>query len=534
MKSSLFSRRTHSDIEQAVELINRISASGEWPAIVYLLPFILAPEEEIAKTAGNGVELLLSGMRLPYLLQLDERLRGGMWTVPSHLGHWDTMKFSSLRKFTPGKTQVGVVGLSSFHRNGYVREAAVRHLSNMRDGDELPFLLIRLSDWVPQVRSVAEQAVEQRCNPAYLQHFVDNIALLERQKQRQRGGSRRFELLGRITSMLAQSQNRKVLFDGLQHQDYEVRRTCLKLLIETRGSDSVEIIRRIMRDNDVTNRRAAVELTNDLSLHEKLSVLPQLLADKAPSVRRLALNALCETRGAESRPLLEAALLDKSNVVREYARWKLTKLEAPIDFRQFYLDGLRRSRSDQVIAAATAGLGETGRPEDAPVILPLVDHQQVRIRKAAIRALARLDASNYAEVFLRLLANDSPGVSSAAEAALEDTIYELGGDVLWDCLTATSSWHVKRNVVRLLNRISKWDRISYLLLATSLGDGSVQELALKYVQAWEQQYRTTWQYSPRNAQQQDRFVKGFLGVRDVLPAPLLGTLQQCLVYAYDP
>lgn len=271
----------------------------------------------------------------------------------------------------------------------------------MRDGDELPFLLIRLSDWVPQVRSVAEQAVEQRCNPAYLQHFVDNIALLERQKQRQRGGSRRFELLERITSMLAQSQNRKVLFDGLQHQDYEVRRTCLKLLIETRGSDSVEIIRRIMHDNDVTNRRAAVELTNDLSLHEKLS-------------------------------------------------------------------------------------------------------------------------------------DDSPGVSSAAEAALEDTIYELGSDVLWDCLTATSSWHVKRNVVRLLNRISKWDRISYLLLAASPGDGSVQELALKYVQAWEQQYRTTWQYSPRNAQQQDRFVKGFLGAREVLSAPLLETLQQCLSSAYDP
>jgi len=523
-----FSRPRQCDVERAVELIKLISDSGEWPSIVCLLPLLFSPEEAIAEAAGNGVELLMKGMRRVDLLQLDERIRSGVWRVPTYMRLWETMKFDSLRRFTSGRGQVGIIGAVSCHSNGYLREAALRCLSQINDGNELPFLLIRLSDWVRPVSSVAEQLVEERINLEYGRHFLNNLALLERVRMRQRGGARRIELIEKVLSQLKQSTNSKLLLDGLQHDDYEVGRISLKLLREAKAHDPAEIIGRIIGDRDIMKRRMVLELVADLPVDEKLPVLQRLAKDSGPHIRRLALSTVCDAKSDEAGSLLREALLDKSAVVREYARFKLAKQVTPIDFRQFYLASLQDSALAKSTAAAAAGLGETGRAEDALSILPLLDHEQVGVRKSAIGALCRLAAQDYRAVFFRLLTDQSPGVSTAAASALEGEIEEIGGDSLWQSLAETSTWHVKRNILALLNRLSKWERVSFLLLAVSVADERFQELALKYLSVWEQQYKTCWQYTMPNEQQKERFFRGFQSARDRLPQSLRQTLLQCL------
>lgn len=175
----LFGRQKQDSVKPAVELINGIAQSGEWASVIYLVPYVVAPEQAIAESAAHGIEALLKNIRPSLLLQLDDRLRGGLWSVPVYLNRWDAMNVTDLYKHLSENLQVGVTGIASFHRNGYVREAATMRLAGGNDGDELPFLLIRLSDWVPQVRSVAEDAVEQRITPEYLPHFVDSVVLLE-------------------------------------------------------------------------------------------------------------------------------------------------------------------------------------------------------------------------------------------------------------------------------------------------------------------------------------------------------------------
>jgi hypothetical protein len=50
------------------------------------------------------------------------------------------------------------MALASFHPSGYVREEAIAHLAAVWDGTELPFLLIRVNDWVAPVRAPGERS----------------------------------------------------------------------------------------------------------------------------------------------------------------------------------------------------------------------------------------------------------------------------------------------------------------------------------------------------------------------------------------
>ncbi len=527
----LFGRVNQGVTEQAVELINQIAKTKEWPSLIYLLPYLLTSQKEIAQSASDTIESLLEGIRPSVLLQLDDRLRGGMWSVPAYLSRWDNMKFSDLDKSISEKAHIGVIGITSFHRNGYVREIALKRLSGMTNGTELPFLLIRLSDWVDEVRFVAEHTVEERINSQYIRHFVDNLALLDRLKQRQRGGSgaKRIEIIERVASLLKQSPNRKFLLDSLAHPDYEVRRTCLKLLRGSPTDDWADIINRIILDKDlIANRRVALELSQNLSFQERLLTLELLVRDKAPSIRREALGALCEANSEECIEHVKASLIDGSAIVREYARWKLAKLESSFDIRQFYTQQLQGSTTSHITAAAALGLAECGRPEDARLVESLIGHRDIQVTKAAIRALAKLDGKNYTKDFLRLLEENAPGISNAAQNALERTLSMVSNDSLWHVLTTNSLWHAKRNVLRLLNKLSKWDRIGYLLLAGSHDDVHVRELATRYIESWECQYRFTWPFTSPTAKQQERLVSGMRHMNTNLSDQVRKTLQQCL------
>ncbi len=56
-----------------------------------------------------------------------------------------------------GPSRTAVLGLSSLHRDGRVREEAVRLLGGVRDGEELLFLLLRGHDWDKPVAAAAAE-----------------------------------------------------------------------------------------------------------------------------------------------------------------------------------------------------------------------------------------------------------------------------------------------------------------------------------------------------------------------------------------
>lgn len=69
-------------------------------------------------------------------------------------------KFLNQITILPNLTQSYLLAISTFSCNGYIRNAALNKLTKQNKQFALPFILMRLLDWVPEVRSTASKCLK--------------------------------------------------------------------------------------------------------------------------------------------------------------------------------------------------------------------------------------------------------------------------------------------------------------------------------------------------------------------------------------
>jgi hypothetical protein len=360
---------------------------------------------------------------------------------------------------------------------------------------------------------------------------VHNIVLLDRimHKQRSANVANRTALIERIFNELLQPANRKILLEGLQHRDFEVRRTCLKVIRDSSSiPDLSEIVNLTIRDKDKTNRQIAIELSNRLPYLARLVLLNKLLRDPSAFIRLESLRFLSNEPTDSTTSQLMTALSDRSSALREFARWKLTDLKMEIDFRQFYLEHIANNKNASEIATAALGLGDVGRSDDAQMLMHHMLNPSVTVRKSVLQTIARLDANNYSDLFIQQLQNAAPGISRAAANALQLTMDAITAQELWTIFTTTPLLHVKRNVLRLLNKTPKWDRVVYLLLVASGDNPGFCPSILSNLQGWYREFNATWAYTKPTAKQIALLKIGMKTFPAELPNKLRESLSECI------
>ncbi|HYC87790.1 MAG TPA: hypothetical protein VEO54_01140 [Thermoanaerobaculia bacterium] len=406
--------------------------------------FLLDDSEEIRTAAANAIVRLLRGIPPARLTALDEDVR-----VQWRHQYVDTPKLAA-------DYATEVLGVFSFHPSGYVREAAVRRLAESRDGAELPYLLLRLTDWVPQVREAALRAVQARVSDDSVEAFARNFALVQRA---------RF-----VVEPFATPRGQAALLAQLRAR---ADRGIARLLL---GQNPAAI------DACVSSRDPVIR-----SWAAPLAPL-RLVHDPAPGVRYAALRALPLH---EARPFLERAVLDTSGSLRELAR-----LLVPADYPAIYRDALHAAATPRKIAVAIAGLSETGTSADAEHIAPYLAHHASSVRRAAVKGGMRLAGDAYAERVSSLLDDPSPAVSAAARNSLRRHAPDLGSAHLRALFANASTLHARQNTLHLLAGLRKWQSITPLLEAVLHDD--VAELAKQYVQRWNAAYNRSQVAPSRN------------------------------------
>ncbi len=397
-----------------------------------------------------------------------------------------------------------LLGLASFHASGYVRQSAIACLDRVTSGGEIPFLLLRLNDWVASVRQQAEEAIARRLTAAHRDCYLQNLSLVERLRGRRR--ATQSPTLAEIEHLLG-SDLPKLLAAALASQPRVVRRYGLSLAWQAAArlsvSASASVIVKLLETGEQEPRlQVARWLTSQDSppaLQEQF--LPPLLVDRFVAVRRLSLS-WCATRDPRAHAaVLRAALLDESRAMRAIAQFHLPKLES-IDLRRFYQDAVRRSQNDHpgTLKAALGGLAETGRQEDAELVVPFVHSMNVGIRKAALATLAKLAAKDYLEVFLTALQERSPGVSRQARLALEPFAQHIGAHRLEKIFFETANDHVRTQTLLLINRVSKWQKLPLLIHIADLQSGPLGMKTHRLLWDWLLRFNCTHQLQPKAAE----------------------------------
>ena len=206
-----------------------------------------------------------------------------------------------------------------------------------------------------------------------------------------------------------------------------------------------------------------------------------LRTSSRPAIRREALRAIAAHFPGE-REALREALLDPSFSVRMTACYLVREHFPDFDVAEHYRTQLR---SGDAAARATAcgGLGDFGTRDDCALLLNSYrESESLRVRKEALRAIARLDAEVHAELLRDALLSPIRGLSRTAALALQSS----GTAVPGICAAATDHAlpHVRLHALRLLMRVDKWSRLLTLLRAARDADARVQRDAMNRIGTW--------------------------------------------------
>jgi hypothetical protein len=446
------------------------------------LPFVLSSVPDTAREAAAAIHRYLAGLSPRDLVALDAEVRTVSWWSQEGSA-WRSLSTRDVADlYDSGLHPAAVLGVASFHPNGRLRAAAVEQLGRVADGSELPFLLVRLNDWVAPVREAAYARMGGRLTPAYAPHLVRSLWLVTRLERCGRADHE--ALVARAMGVLRAPESRPALREGVHSPDRWLRRGCYGLLLETPGDDTREILEEALADEDALIRLWAAQRVDRFVAGEALRrIVDGLLRDPFMGARREGLRMLVGHFPDEAEADLRRALLDRHPTIREIARFDLRQRDMA-DFRGFYRAAAERAAGPE-LRAALAGLGETGTAEDAPLAERFLGNPLPGVRRAAVGALARLAPEASVPRFLDALRDRNAGVSRAGRLALAPHAGRVGAERLGTVAEEEgAATHVRIHALSLLAGLSKWEGIPWLVRACAAGDERVAGAARQHVRRW--------------------------------------------------
>lgn len=283
-----------------------------------------------------------------------------MWHVlPRHysfLHDIDLTKQSNLETFSHfcPEAAAHLYGIASFNLNGYVREAALKYLQNLPPSEILPYILLRLNDWVPQVRDKARKIFLKIFPLISVNDLLKYYCLIHWLSITERMPLLDIQIL--IFNKILHPQRRKEMFLALEklplkgylfwwnllfketderHNSFidKASLLCHRLLFRKLKTSYDNLIEKAIEDKLSEVRVcAAYHLPHDQNLAQRIQIL---ISDKAPRVRYAALKKIPLEKAALYKEFFEKALIDDSKSIREYARFVMHALGHD-NIRAFY------------------------------------------------------------------------------------------------------------------------------------------------------------------------------------------------------
>lgn len=390
--------------------LTAIGASGDAWDLPRLLEVVLygAREGDVepASEAMSAIVLRISPADLPKY-ELELRLRLPSLTPASLLARRARLEIA------PSWV---ALGLCTWHPNGYVRELAVRWLAAAAADQALPFLVLRVNDWVSQVRDAARQGVESRLSLTHAEALVAALPLVLR--LRQLGRARHGEIVGRTLAVLRDPACLEALIRGLSTSDLRSRSEVYRAAIQNQSVDAAVLLGHALADDGERIRLwASRQLRQHFDLQGWAELADRSSRDRFASVRRDALISFAQRGGSVAIEKLERGLLDENAAVRALAANHLCRQRPGFETAAVYRRELA-SADPTHARAAILGLGEFGTSDDADIVVRFANHRVGKIRSAAVRSLGRLRPEQCLPLLLSALIDKQRRVSHEAAAAL--------------------------------------------------------------------------------------------------------------------
>jgi len=453
-----------------IEAANKLGDLGEIAAVPHFTP-LLGGSDALDIAIFSALAKLLADPSSDELIELDAEVRNYLAWHP-----WspqDNLKPAYVRGMKVDEsTAHAVFGLLSWHTSGHVRAEAVRKLATLKGDKPVPYLLIRLNDWVAQVREVARRAIQHRLAAGEFGGFVKHLEIVFRLAERTRDDHS--FVVQAVAQKLSSPDSSASLSSALHSPSPFIRRKAYTTAMSLPGPHRHPLISLALHHTDDAIRLWAVrDAVKEFSDPELQDLSRTLLNDHFMPVRRESLRALLARQPAEAPLALTAALLDRSQGLRDFARFYLRNLGLA-NFAEHYRAAIAAA---ECLPTAIAGLGETGSPSDLPILTPFLSHPRAQIRSAATRAIARLAQPEHANLLLSILRDDSKRVVSEAKNGLQRLINDVPLAALVETFRNDPRRHVRAASLALIGEHDTWPALPYLIAAAADTDEDIASRA---------------------------------------------------------
>lgn len=423
----------------------------------------------------------------------NSRLRG----VDECVRSWSAQRPEQWLELDPRRLGRGgypceVAMVAASHGNGHVREAALRVLAEAGDARVLPFVLLRLNDWVAEVRRAARSALAGYVAPEFAPALVTLLPMIERLGLQGRGEHE--TVIAWVVKLLAAPELRDVRFAGCRDADLEVRTACLRFSLKAAPDDAPLLLELALADAEPKLRVLALRrIGAALPAAWARTLIDGALHDRSSQVRRIALDLLGEFLSPdEIVAITEAALLDVAAATRWQAQQLLARARS-IDLAEFYRAALARPSTSMHTKGALLGLGECGQETDVLLVRPHLDSDLASVRRIAMQVLGKLEPTTVVAPFFLALSDRLPGVANAARRALGARTAHVRVERLLEILaSSTAPVHARANAVALGSHLSKWDALFLMLTALDTPDSESLESVRIVVASWVRNYNRSF------------------------------------------
>jgi HEAT repeat protein len=459
--------------DHSADVFRQIEETKELATIPHLCTLLYRKSDD-ARMAAGAISAILPQSTSEDYLWLDEEVRYFLNCLqgPVSTEGWPAVLDSPL----PQEDRAAAIGVLSCHPRGHIRQKAVEALGFVEDSQAIPFLVLRLNDWVAQVRDASRVAVIRHLNRGELDGFQQHLPLIMRLSNC--GRDKHDEIVGRVLDSLSRHDHRSLVNGVLQSSSKDVRHSGYRRLLLRPGLDVENIIQSAFATDDPVLRLWSVK---DALVHLQQTELEKLLDsakhDKFAPVRREALAGYIAKAPGTAESELRNSLLDRSAAVRDFARFWLAK-SGQLDFAGYYRKIIHESGP---IAAALAGLSETGSPVDIVLFRRFLSAKSSRLREVAVRAIGRISGDEGAQDLLGALQDESKRVSNAAKHALMTKLRRLTLNDLEPLLGQTVRQHARRAALALIDSIGSWKIVPLLITLATDSDETLAAEARRLV-----------------------------------------------------
>jgi len=301
-----------------LDCLEAFRAKGSPSNIHALIPFLKSKDETFRQRTAEVITSLFDK------LKSQNQLYDSLKYVPIDVSDIDFFS----KTFSPD-ISVKLLALSSLNHSGYVRQRAIEELAITKHSKAIRFLIIRLGDWVKNVREVAASSIRKYFTDEYRKQFISELDNID--------GLRnvgRVDLTTAYESILSFILEKKLnaeAYNSLIVAD-KARLLYVKKYLEKNSIDS-QLTEILISDRSFLIRIQILKRLNELNPSEQAKIILGLLNDKSSQVRLQTLYYLADNSIQYYNTILKLTS-DFSASIRDLTRYLLKTHE--LNFREIY------------------------------------------------------------------------------------------------------------------------------------------------------------------------------------------------------